>query len=117
MPYFYYFLTWKPEQLTGMVYIYAMPYFYYLPYYSLFSSFISVFNVAILVTSGYLDKKFIVLCHTSLTSKNDWANMLSVVGDYSRFPLPPFFLLLLPICFFFSISPTTEVEGCSSPWG
>ena len=50
-----------------------------------------VCNVAIFLTSGYLDKKFIVLCHISMPSKTSWENVLSFVGDYSQFGLPPFF--------------------------
>ena len=47
-----------------------------------------VFNVAIFLTSGYLGQNFIVLCHTSLPRKIAWANVLSIVGDYSQFILP-----------------------------
>ena len=52
-----------------------------------FLIFFPVFNVARFVTSGYLDKKFIVFCHTSLPSKSAWGNVLSVVGNYSQFVL------------------------------
>ena len=49
-----------------------------------------VCNVARFVTSVYLDKKFIVLCHGSILSKTSWSNVLSVVSDYIQFVL--FFL-------------------------
>ena len=48
-----------------------------------------VCNVTIFVPPGYLDKKFIVLCHTSFPGKTAWENMLYVVGEYSQFFVPP----------------------------
>ena len=58
-----------------------------LPFFILFP----VCNVARFVTSGYLDKNSIVLPHASLSSKTDWANLLSVVCEYIPFFLSPFF--------------------------
>ena len=72
-----------------------------------FFSFFLVCNVARIVNSGYFDKKLVVFCHTYMCSKTAWSNLLSVVGDYSQFFLPRFF----------SNTPTTEVEGWSSPLG
>ena len=43
-----------------------------------------IYNISRFVTSGYLDKKVIFLCHASLPSKNTWKNVFSVVGDYSQ---------------------------------
>ena len=54
--------------------------------------FFPVFNVVRFLTSGYLDKKFIVLCRAYLHSKTAWAKVLSVVGDYSNF----FLFLFIP---------------------
>ena len=47
-------------------------------------SFFPVFNVARFVTSGYLYKEFIFLCHTNLPSKTYWSNVLSAVGYYTH---------------------------------
>ena len=56
-----------------------------LPFFILFP----ICNVEIFVISRYLDKKFIVLCHTSMCSKTSCANVVSFVGDCSQFCLPP----------------------------
>ena len=56
-------------------------------------------NVARFFTSGYLAKKFIVLCNRSTQSQTDWKNVKSAVGYYDQFYL------------FKTILSTTEVEG------
>ena len=48
-----------------------------------------VCNVERFLTSGYLDKKFIVLRHAFLPSKTSWENVISVGSDYSQFLLQP----------------------------
>ena len=53
-----------------------------------------------------LDKKFIVLWHSSLKGQTSWENMPYVVADYNQVAL-----------FFKTILPITEVEGFSSPHG
>ena len=82
-------------KFCSLIHCSILPFFILFPFY----------NVEKFVTSGYLDKNFIVLCHDSLRSKTAWANVLSVVGDYSQF-----FLHL----FSFKLT-TNKVEEFSSP--
>ena len=81
--------------MDGLAYIYSVPYSYSLQYSLLPPLLFPVFNVARFVTSGYLDQKFIVLCHASLTSKPDYQSDLCCRWLYSVCPKYPQPLLRL----------------------
>ena len=72
--------------MDGLVCLYLMPQSHSLQHSSLFS----VINVENVITSDYLDKKFIILCHNFVPCKTAWSNMLHVAGYYSQIALPFF---------------------------
>ena len=75
------------------------PFFIFFPVFFPFLLFFPVFNVARFVTSGYMDKRFIVLCNSYLPSKTDSEKFLSVVGGCSQIFLPLVFIYPQPMKF------------------
>ena len=75
-------LYWTIDRYGMYLYSYV---FSFLALFFSFSHFFLVCNVEVFLTSGYMDKKFIVFFHASLPSKTYWTNVISVVGDYSQF--------------------------------